>query len=147
MSYDLMVFEPDAAPRNRADFMKWYVELTEWTEGHDYDDPQFTSPRVRAWYRDMVLDFPAMNGPDGVQDDEVDNPKVTDYCLARQAAYMGFAWSEAEPAYKVCKRLAFEHGLGFFDPQSEDAGIFFPDLPNGGRLNATGSWLGRLLGG
>jgi hypothetical protein len=34
MSYDLMVFDPAAAPRERDDFLRWYDAQTEWTEGH-----------------------------------------------------------------------------------------------------------------
>ena len=129
MSYDLMVFEPDAAPRDRPSFMKWYGELTEWGEGHDYDDPRFTTPRLRAWYKDMIETFPAMNGPDGVSDDEIDSPKVTDYCLAQQAAYVAFRWSEVEAAYSETTRLALKHGLGFFDVSADEGEIRFPAIP------------------
>lgn len=33
MSFDLMVFEPDAAPKDHDAFMKWYFKLTKWTDG------------------------------------------------------------------------------------------------------------------
>ncbi|MDP1737678.1 MAG: hypothetical protein Q8L23_09580 [Caulobacter sp.] len=131
MSYDLMVFEPDAAPRDRPAFMAWYGELTQWGEGHDYDDPQFTSPRLRAWYQDMIQTFPAMNGPDGVSDDEVDNPKVTGYSCASQAIYLDFRWSQAQSAYDHVKTLARQHRLGFFDVSADDGEVWEP-LPNGG---------------
>jgi len=39
MSYDLMVFVPEAAPEGREAFMQWYDKLTEWGEGHDYKSP------------------------------------------------------------------------------------------------------------
>lgn len=39
MSYDLMVFKKEAAPKYRTDFMKWYDHQTTWTENHGYDDP------------------------------------------------------------------------------------------------------------
>ena len=126
MSYDLMVFEPTAAPRDRKSFDAWYDKVTQWGEGHDYDDPQFTSPSIRAWYRDMIETFPAMNGPDAITGDEADNPRVTDYCLAREAAYVGFRWSEAEPAHEAVVRLAKKHGLGFFDV-SGNGKVYFPD--------------------
>jgi len=150
MSYDLMVFEPDAAPRDRQEFMAWYGELTQWGEGHDYNDPQFTTPRVRAWYQDMIRAFPAMNGPDGVSDDEVDNPRVTDYCLAQKAAYVAFAWSEAEAAYASVTDLALKHGLGFFDVSADEGQILLPatafDPPPATLTPSRSPWWKRLLG-
>jgi hypothetical protein len=47
MSYDLMVFEPEAAPKDHDAFMEWYVNLTKWNDG-PYDDPAQTSARLRA---------------------------------------------------------------------------------------------------
>lgn len=126
MSYDLMVFEPDAGPRNREAFMAWYAELTRWEEGHDYNDPQATTPRLQLWYRDMIAAFPAMNGPDAVGDEDVDSPKVTDYCFARNAIYVSFAWSEAETAYVETVRVAEKHALGFFDVSADEGDIVFP---------------------
>jgi hypothetical protein len=34
-----MVFDPEVAPRNRVDFMKWYEAQTQWAEGYSYNDP------------------------------------------------------------------------------------------------------------
>jgi len=31
MSYDLMVFEKNDAPKNKKDFMEWYHKQTEWS--------------------------------------------------------------------------------------------------------------------
>jgi|SRR5215471_12928438 len=39
MSYDLMVFAPEAAPEGREAFMDWFRKFTKWGEEHDYDDP------------------------------------------------------------------------------------------------------------
>lgn len=57
MSYDLMVFRKEVAPKNRADFMKWYQDQTEWTEEHSYDDPANTSIELRNWFIDMIKTF------------------------------------------------------------------------------------------
>ena len=48
MSYDLMVFDPAAAPREREEFMQWYDAQTEWAEDHECDDPAVTTPALRA---------------------------------------------------------------------------------------------------
>src|SRR4051812_27531703 len=44
VSYDLMVFEPAAAPKDRQSFIEWYHDQTNWTELHSYDDPKATTP-------------------------------------------------------------------------------------------------------
>jgi hypothetical protein len=33
MSYDLMVFEPEAAPKDHSRFLEWCAEQTEWNKG------------------------------------------------------------------------------------------------------------------
>jgi hypothetical protein len=73
MSYDLMVFEPEAAPKNHDGFMEWYFGLTKWNDG-PYDDPARTSARLRAWVKEMQRTFPDINSPQAeihLQDDEV----------------------------------------------------------------------------
>ena len=36
MSYDLMVFDPAAAPAGRSAFIAWYQTQTDWDAEHDY---------------------------------------------------------------------------------------------------------------
>jgi hypothetical protein len=59
MSDDLMVFEPEAAPKDHDAFMEWYLNLTKWNEG-PYDDPARTSARLRAWVQEMRRMFPEL---------------------------------------------------------------------------------------
>jgi hypothetical protein len=128
MSYDLMVFLPDAAPEGREAFMTWYREITKWGEGHNYDNPQNTAPILRAWYRDMITTFPAMNGPDGVSDDHpaLDSGHVAGYACARAAIYADFRWSVAQDAYNHTLMYAAVHGLGFFDVSATDGAVWLP---------------------
>ena len=113
MSYDLMVFEPSRAPRDRAAFMEWYDRQTTWSEPHGYDDPSATSPRLRAWYEVMIADFADMNGD--LPDSAYDDPTITDYCIGRDVIYAGFRWSRAEEAYRAVRDRAEKHGVGFYD--------------------------------
>ena len=76
MSYDLMVFEPTAAPRERDAFLAWYRTQTSWSEPHGYNDPKVTSPRLSAWFEEMILTYAPMNGP--LRSKNMDDPKVTD---------------------------------------------------------------------
>lgn len=130
MSYDLMVFEPGAAPRDRQQFLEWYDQLTTWSEGHDYDDPANCSVALQGWYRDMIRLFPAMNGPDAVSDDDPssDTGFVTGYTCARTAIYLDFRWSVAKEAYDETLKCAAKHGLGFFDVSAEGGAVWLPEL-------------------
>ena len=48
MSYDLMVFDLNEAPKDHAEFMHWYAEQTSWSEDHSYDDPAVSSKALRS---------------------------------------------------------------------------------------------------
>jgi len=116
MSYDLMVFEPSKAPRDRTDFMAWYNRQTEWGDDVDYDIHHHASPALQSWFLEMVKTFPPMNGP--LASDNFDDPKITDHCVGRDVIYSAFAWSVAEEAHVAM--------VGFFDVSSDDGEILFP---------------------
>jgi len=121
-------FAPEAAPEGREAFMDWFRKITKWGEEHDYDDPAYTSPKLRDWYGDMVSIFPAMNGPNGVADDHPshDSGHVTDYTCARDAIYVGFSWNVAEEAYDHTLTYAAIHKVGFFDVSTPDGAVWLP---------------------
>jgi hypothetical protein len=124
MSYDLMVFDPKAPPSNRSGFMKWYAQQTQWGEGHHYDNPEVSTPELRAWFLDMIVHYPPLNGPYASED--VDSPKVTDYCVGRSVIYAAFSWSEAEEAFRTMARLAEQHRVGFFNVSADYGGVWMP---------------------
>ena len=113
MSYDLMVFQKDAAPLRKKEFMAWYENQTEWTEDHSYDDPANTSIELRNWYVEMQENFPDLNGPNA--NDDTENPNETDYSIGKNIIYAAFRWSQAGPAYQKTIELAAKHKAGFFD--------------------------------
>jgi hypothetical protein len=125
MSYDLMVFDPAAAPQKRAEFMEWYEEQVKWSEDHSYEDHSVTSEILQNWFLEMIQHFPAMNGP--LASGEDDEPTVTDYCIGRSVIYTAFAWSCAESAYQKMRELAVKHQVGFFDVSAEEGEILFPN--------------------
>ena len=129
MSYDLMLFNPNTAPRDRDKFMDWYNNQTEWKENHNYDDPIVTSETMQNCFLEMIETFPAMNGP--YAHDDIDNPKMTDYSIGKDVIYAAFAWSEAENAYPKMLELAKKHNVGFFDVSANNGNIFFPSYNNG----------------
>lgn len=125
MSYDLMVFESSSAPRERDAFMAWYRKQAEWSEGHDYQDPKVCPEKLRAWFLEMIEQWPQMNGAHA-SDDEIDNPKLTDYSIGKEVVYACFAWSCAEEALGAMRASARKHDIGFFDVSAEKGEIVFP---------------------
>ncbi len=123
MSYDLMVFDSKSAPSNRQGFMDWYRRQTKWGEGHRYDNPDISTPELRAWFLDMISRYPMMNGPYA---SEEDSSKVTDYSIGRAVIYAAFAWSEAEQARELMFSLAQKHRVGFFDVSVGNGGVWMP---------------------
>jgi hypothetical protein len=48
MSYDLMVFSKEAAPKTKPEFMAWYDTQVKWAEEHGYNDSAITTPELQA---------------------------------------------------------------------------------------------------
>ncbi len=126
-----MVFDPGAAPADRATFLTWYDEQTQWSESHGYDDPMVSEPKLRSWFMDMIKVFPAMSGP--YSDSGADESSVADYSVGRSVIYVAFSRSEVEAAYKKTFMTAQKHHLGFFDVNVGSGDLWLPN-PGTGRL-------------
>lgn len=123
MSYDLMVFAPDAAPAKKRDpFLAWYDQQAEWEEGHGYDDPVVSTPALRAFYQELIENFPAQLEDEG---------PGTDFTIGKAVIYMTFEWDRVDEAYETVFRLASKHALGFFDVSSDLAETWLPDGKGG----------------
>ncbi|MBS1803433.1 MAG: hypothetical protein JST28_08700 [Acidobacteria bacterium] len=126
MSYDLMVFEPDAVPTGHEEFLEWYSRQTKWSEDHGYDNPAISTPHLQAWYQDMVQMFPSINKPVSLDDRVGDEESSTDYAIGRDFIYASFAWSKSEAAYMTVARLAEKHRLGLFNASSTGEEVWVP---------------------
>lgn len=121
-----MVFEPDAAPREREAFLEWYDQQTEWSEGHSYNDPAVCSPKLRAWFMEIVQQFAPMNGPLSRRDlSSGDASAVTDYSVGKHVIYAAFAASRGQQAYDAVFELSRKHEVGFFDV-SDNGEVWLP---------------------
>jgi hypothetical protein len=127
MSYDLMVFEPQAAPKDHVRFLAWYREQTKWNEGHSYGDPAVTSSRLRDWFLEMNRQFPTLNGVSAEDELPQDEATAADYSIGKEIIYAAFAWSKAAEAYAAVFSLAKAHGVGFFNVSSEGEAVWLPD--------------------
>ena len=143
MSYDLMVFDPAAAPTDRTAFLAWYADQTKWAEGHSYDDPAVSAPALAAWYADLIQTYPPMNGP--LASADPDNPKVSDYSIGKAVIYVAFGWSQAEAAGVAMYRTAVKHHVGFFDVSADDGLIWYPPQVSDSGMKGwlKGVWPGR----
>lgn len=137
-----MVFDVAAAPTTSQDeFLAWFGAQTAWSEEHSYNDPRVTTPELQAWFWKMIEYFPPMNGPHA-DDNNVDDPRVTDYSIGRAVIYAAFAWSEAEAAGEWAVSVASQTGVGFYRV-SEDPGYVWAPDGKGNYLPTTG-WLPNL---
>jgi hypothetical protein len=127
MSYDLMVFAPEAAPAKRAAFLDWYEQQTGWDEDDAADDPAVATPALQAFYAELAAEFPPAQ-PDG-------DESGTDYMIGPSLIYMSFLdWDKIDEAHGAVFRLAAKHELGFFDVSSDLAEAWLPDRKGGLRI-------------
>jgi hypothetical protein len=131
MSYDLMVFAPEAAPAKRPAFLDWYDEQTEWEDDIAYADPTVSAPSLKAFYADMVAEFPPISSETAHMEPE----SGTDYMIGKSLIYMAFhGWDKIDKAHETVFRLAAKHALGFFDVSSDLAEVWLPDNKGGLRI-------------
>jgi hypothetical protein len=125
MSYDLMVFDPEVPPPDRAGFMAWFGEQVQWNKGSDYNDPTNCSARLGAWFADMRRVFPPVNGP--FADLSSDESKWADYSIGESFIYVCFSWAEAHNAHELAFHVARKHGVGLFNVSERDGEAWAPD--------------------
>jgi hypothetical protein len=127
MSYDLMVFDPAAAPATHTEFMAWYRARMEDENGLLGDDVSaLDSSSLQGWFHDMIIIFPPMNVAFAGEEVPEDESLPTDYTIGNSLIYAMFAWSKAELAYNTVMELAKKHAVGVFDPSSPEAEVWLP---------------------
>ena len=131
-----MVFEPDAAPHDYAEFLAWFAEQMQCGEEHGYDNPAEASERLRAWLAEMLKMFPSGAGSLGDNEPvDLDEDSSSGYSIGREMIYVIFVPVKAEVARQRAFDLAAKFGLGLFEPTSEQAEMWRPEL---GKLVLTG---------
>jgi hypothetical protein len=128
MSYDILVFDPACAPRERDAFLEWWDAQADWSEPHPYDDSAFTTPSLRAWFTEMIERFPALNGPYAASRDQ----RTVDYCIGYHLIYVAI-WFDKQATHERAHALAAKHHLGFFAASSPDGEIWLPGRHVGDR--------------
>jgi len=128
MSYDILIFEPDAVTDE--DFPQWWEQVSRWEEPRDYDTTEGSTPAIRAFYRDLIRAFPPFNGPDALSDAELEEREeqglpVADYTIGADYIYIGVGWSDANARVKSVGEMAWTQRLAVAYV-SEDSSIFRP---------------------
>lgn len=130
MSYDLMVFAPEAAPSRRPAFIDWYEAQTEWEDDQAYDDPALSAPTLQAFFAELAAEFPPVQADTGSEDGA-----GADYAIGRSLIYISFLdWDKIDRAHEAVFSLAARHALGFFDVSSDLAEVWLPDQKGGLRI-------------
>ena len=128
MSYDILIFEPDAVTDE--DFPQWWEQVSRWEEPRDYDTTEGSTPAIRAFYRDLIRAFPPFNGPDALSDAELEEREeqglpVADDTIGEDYIYIGVGWSDANALVKIVGQMAWTQRLAVAYV-SEDSSIFRP---------------------
>ena len=128
MSYDILIFEPDAVTDE--DCPQWWEQVSRWEEPRDYDTTEGSTPAIRAFYRDLIRAFPPFNGPDALSDAELEEREakelpVADYTIGADYIYIGVGWSDANALVKIVGQMAWTQRLAVAYV-SEDGSIFRP---------------------
>ena len=128
MSYDILIFDPDAVTDE--DFPRWWDRVSQWEEPHHYDSIERATPAIRSFYRDLVRTFPPFNGPDALSDEELEEREdkglpVADYTIGADYIYISVGWSDANALVKIVGQMAWTQRLAVAYV-SEDSSIFRP---------------------
>jgi len=132
VSYDILIFEPDAVTDEG--FPQWWDRVSQWEESHHYDSIERATPAIRSFYRDLIRFFPPFNGPDALSEDEVDvrlaqGLPVADYTIGEDLVYVGVSWSAANALVTTVSELAWTHRLAVAYVSDDDAIVRPPEQP------------------
>lgn len=137
MTYDVLVFAPEAAPASRRKFLRWYG-----LEGNEENAASGLSSmdlRLQSWYVKMVKFFPPRRGPLAAPSSFKGEGFLSNYVLRRNSIYTSFDSSKMEEAVSRCMTLAQECGLGIYLVGEKEFMLLFP---KGGEMEMVKShWL------
>lgn len=131
MSFDLMVFNPEAAPADHLAFMRWFNRQAQESDRRGCDDPSVARQNLHAWFMEVIQSFPPYTGPCKAHELPTDEALAADYAISEDAIYAAFAWSKAKDAYQAAFEQAARQGLGLFDASSGTEQVW---LPQDGRM-------------
>ena len=148
MSFDLAVWEGDRPPSDAA-AAEIYEQFMDRLEAGDHEPP---TERIRAYVSALLDRWPDIDEDGGEDSPWADGPLIGN--AFGSVIYFAMVWSRADEASEYASRVAEQHGLVCFDPQSVcllSAGNSNPATP-GPNLSPRGSkggwrsWFGSKAG-
>lgn len=113
MSYDLAVWEGEQ-PADDLAAAELYEQLMDSLERHPAEPP---TPGITRYVAALLDRWPDITEDDGGDSPWADGPLLNNAFGA--AIYFSIVWSKAEEASEYAARLAQQHGLVCYDPQTE----------------------------
>ena len=136
MSYDLVVFNPETAPKNKEDFKTWFDKQIDLADNRSYSDLEFINKNLESCFLEIVKSFPALNGP--YSNNDIDQENMTDYDVSENIICASFPWSSSDQAYNNTKQLAEKHNVGFYDVSGNEDVFSTDDYGNFRKIQAFG---------
>ncbi len=126
MSYDILVFLPEAAPPHREDFLAWFGRVVRLQDGHLSNNPEGAPAPLRRWWDSVSRTFPLVT-TSGLQSlDAHENWHGADYRFSDEAIFARFQWELWRKALRTSQRAAQDCGIGLFDVSGHDAAVWMP---------------------
>ena len=128
MSYDLMVLDKHERFKSSDDFLRWYDEVTEWSDDIDYNDYHHATPNLQSWFLEIKDIIRPINGEFAPSDEELNGDGIheADYNIAKDCIYIAFDYTDSELAYSLSKALAKKYNLILFDISGYNQ-LVYPD--------------------
>ncbi|MDO4277970.1 MAG: hypothetical protein Q4C69_03980 [Lachnoclostridium edouardi] len=120
MSYYVIVYDRENVFHSKADLLSQVEKEKNTKEKSDFEDYQKASEDLRAWFLEMIKNFPPARGEFSPEKEKVENNEelrmhLTDYFVSSHMIYAAFHPSVRKQAGDVAKKLTMVYDLGFYD--------------------------------
>ena len=105
------------SPRDIKELSEWVSNQIESTPVECQDDRRILCTPLRDCYEQILERYPALNGRDATDDDELID-KAFDYYLSRNVIMIDCTYSQHIPAFEYVQGIAKKYGLCIYHTQS-----------------------------
>ncbi len=111
MSYEFYIIHQNKSlPQDISQYHEWiHRELTS-ADSSRYDDSKVLCRSLLRCYRDLLKEYPALNGRDGTDDNALIDSAV-DYCLTKNVIEVSCSFNQLDKLYQRAMELAQKYGL------------------------------------
>ena len=117
-SFQIYIIKLDSnSPRDIKELSEWVSNQIESTPVECQDDRSILCTPLRDCYEQLLERYPALNGRDATDDDELID-KAFDYYLSRNVIMIDCTYSKHIPAFEYVQGIAKKYGLCIYHTQS-----------------------------